>query len=250
MIIAAALALLAQAPAAGPRPEDTEQWTPVPKVVDPGPAVSSPAPADAIVLLGSSGLGEWVSVNDGSPAGWLVKDGVMTVKKGTGNIQTRRSFTNYQLHLEWRIPEGIQGSGQGRGNSGLFLASTGGGDAGYELQIVDSYDNKTYVNGQAGSVYKQFAPLANAMRRPGEWQSYDVVWTAPTFAADGSLATPATLTAFHNGVLIQNHVMLQGETAYIGKPQYKAHGATPIKLQDHGDPSAPISFRNIWIREL
>ncbi|PSJ39493.1 3-keto-disaccharide hydrolase [Allosphingosinicella deserti] len=258
MIIAAALVLLAQAPAASapaadpakPRPEDTEQWKPVPETVRPGPAVEIAPPSDAIVLLGSAGLGEWASVKDGTAAQWLFDKGVMTVKKGTGNIQTKRSFTNYQLHLEWRIPTGITGSGQARGNSGLFVASTGGGDAGYELQILDSYENETYVNGQAGSVYKQLAPLANAMRKPGEWQSYDIVWTAPTFGADGALKSPARLTAFHNGVLIQDNVVLRGETTYVGQPQYKAHGPSPIKLQDHGDPSAPISFRNIWIREL
>jgi hypothetical protein len=253
MIIAATLALLAQAPAAEPakpRPEDTERWTPVPKIVRPGPVFEIAPPSDAVVLLGESGLGEWASVKDGGPAQWLFENGVMTVKKGTGNIQTKRRFTNYQLHLEWRIPAKISGSGQGRGNSGLFLASPGGGDAGYEIQILDSYKNETYVNGQAGSIYKQHPPLANVMRAPGEWQSYDIVWTAPVFEADGSLKSPARLTAFHNGVLIQDNVELQGETTYIGKPQYKAHGPTPIKLQDHGDPSEPISFRNIWIREL
>jgi hypothetical protein len=174
----------------------------------------------------------------------------MTVKKGTGNIRTKRSFGSYQLHLEWRIPLGIKGDGQGRGNSGLFLASTGDGDAGYELQILDSYNNKTYVNGQAASVYKQFAPLANAMRGPGQWQTYDVVWNAPAFKADGTLDRAARLTAFHNGVLVLDNVVLAGETAWQGKPEYKQHGRSPIKLQDHGDPSAPISFRNIWIREL
>jgi hypothetical protein len=175
---------------------------------------------------------------------------VVTVKKGTGNIQTRRKFTDYQLHLEWRIPPNITGSGQARGNSGLFLASTGDGDAGYELQIVDSYANKTYVNGQAASIYKQHPPLANAMRPPGEWQVYDVVWTAPRFNVDGTLKSPASVTAFHNGVLVQNHAILAGETLYIGKPSYRAHGPAPIKLQDHGDPSEAISFRNIWVREL
>ena len=249
-IAAALIALAATAQSAAPRPEDTEVWKPEPAIVRPGPAVRMPPPADAIVLLGNKGLGEWVSTNDGSPARWTANADGMTVKKGTGNIQTRRSFGNYQLHLEWRIPPGISGSGQGRGNSGLFLSSTGQGDAGYELQILDSYNNKTYANGQAGSVYKQFAPLVNAMRPPGEWQSYDVIWTAPTFNADGSMQTPAYLTAFHNGVLIQNHVALGGETTYVGPPRYKAHGRSPIKLQDHGDPSAPISFRNIWLREL
>ena len=243
-------ALAAAALAQQMRPEDTEQWTPEPVVVTPGPAGKPAAPpSDAIVLLGNGGLGEWTSM-DGSPAKWTYRGGIVTVKKGTGNIQTRRSFGSYQLHLEWRIPRVISGEGQGRGNSGLFLASTGGGDAGYELQIVDSYRNKTYANGQAASVYKQFPPLVNAMRPPGEWQTYDVVWTAPTFNADGSVKSKARLTAFHNGVLVQDNVVLGGETVYIGPPKYKAHGRSPIKLQDHGDPSEPISFRNIWIREL
>lgn len=254
MLTAAALALLLQAAVPAdppkPRPEDTEQWEPKPPLVRPGPAAPAPPPSDAIVLFGSGGLEEWVSVKDGSPAQWTVEDGVFTVKKGTGNIETRRKFGDYQLHLEWRIPAHIEGGGQGRGNSGLFLASTGGGDAGYELQILDSYRNETYVNGQAGSIYKQTPPLVNAMRPPGEWQSYDVVWRAPTFHADGTLKTPATLTAFHNGVLIHDNVALGGETTYIGPPRYQAHGPTPIKLQDHGDPSAPMSFRNIWIRAL
>ena len=252
MITAATLALLMQAAAAppAPRPEDTEQWAPEPRLVATGPAGAAPPPADAIVLLGTAGLGEWVSVKDRGPARWRSdRAGVMTVVKGTGNIETRRRFTNYQLHLEWRIPAGIQGSGQGRGNSGLFLASTGGGDAGYELQILDSYANKTYVNGQAASVYKQFPPLANAMRRPGQWQSYDVIWTAPTFAADGTVKTPAYLTAFHNGVLVQNDVVLAGETTYRGKPEYHAHGPSPIKLQAHAG-GGPVSFRNIWVRPL
>jgi len=154
------------------------------------------------------------------------------------------------LHLEWRVPETITGRGQERGNSGVFLASTDRPGGGYELQILDSYHNETYVNGQAGSIYKQYVPLANAMRKPGEWQVYDVVWTAPTFNPDGSLKTPAYVTALHNGVLVQNHVELKGETRYIGQPVYMPHGAAPIKLQAHGDPSPPISFRNIWVREL
>ncbi len=132
----------------------------------------------------------------------------------------------------------------------MFLASTGAGDAGYELQVLDSFGNKTYVNGQAGSVYKQSIPLVNASRKPGEWQTYDIIWTAPTFNADGSLKTPAYVTALHNGVLIQNNFELKGETMYIGKPEYKKHDAAPIMLQSHGDPSEPISFRNIWLREL
>jgi hypothetical protein len=231
------------------RPEDTEVYEPVPPVVTPGATAAAP-PSDAIVLFDGKNLDEWISQRDKSPAQWTVADGVLTVNKQSGNIETKRSFKDYQLHIEWRIPEGITGSGQSRGNSGVFLASTGSGDAGYELQVLDSYENKTYVNGQAGSIYKQFIPLANAMRKPGEWQTYDVIWTAPRFNADGSVKTPAYVTALHNGVLIQNHVELKGETLYIGQPSYKAYDTAPIKLQAHGDPSPVISFRNIWVREL
>jgi hypothetical protein len=244
---AVALPAVAQQPAG--RPEDTEVWTPVPKVVTPGRSNDAP-PSDAIVLFDGTNLDQWISTNDKSPAKWTVANGVMTVNKPTGNIETKRNFTDYQLHLEWREPAAITGTGQARGNSGIFLASTGPGDNGYEIQILDSYNNSTYVNGMAGSIYKQFVPLANAMRKPGEWQTFDVIWTAPRFNADGSLKSPAYITATQNGVLLQNHVALKGETRYIGAPEYKAHGAAPIKLQAHGDPSPPISFRNIWVREL
>ena len=236
---------------AKPRPADTEQWEPVPPTIAAG-ATAAAAPVDAIVLFDGKHLDAWVNSRDKAPAGWTVADGMFTVNKAnkSGNIETKRRFTNYQLHLEYRIPVNITGTDQARGNSGLFLASTGAGDAGYELQILDSYNNKTYVNGQAGAVYKQYPPLVNACRPPGDWQSYDVVWTAPTFNADGTVRTPAYLTAFHNGALIQDHVALRGQTLYIGQPVYKAHGPAPIMLQSHGDPSPPISFRNIWIREL
>ncbi len=233
------------------RPEDTEVWEPVPPVVaSPGAGIASVPPSDAIILFDGGGLDEWVNLRDGGPAGWDVADGAVTVDKSIGNIETRRRFGSYQLHLEFRVPEGTTGSGQSRGNSGLFLASTGPGDAGYELQILDSHENATYVNGMAGSVYKQSIPLANPSRPPGEWQSYDVIWTAPRFAADGSLLAPARITAFFNGVLVQNDFELGGETVYIGEPRYRAHGESPIKLQAHGDPSPPISFRNIWVRRL
>ena len=231
------------------KPEDTEVWSPEPKVVRPG-ATEWQAPSDAIILFDGKNLDQWVSAQDKSPVQWIVANGVVTVNKKAGNIETKRSFKNYQLHLEWKVPENITGSSQLRGNSGLFLASTGPGDAGYELQILDSYNNKTYVNGMAGSVYKQSIPLANPTRKPGEWQVYDVVWTAPTFNDDGSLKTPAYVTAFFNGVLVQNHFQLKGETRYIGQPFYKKFDSAPIKLQAHGDPSQPISFRNIWVREL
>jgi hypothetical protein len=231
------------------KPEDTEIWQPVPKVVSAGNTCSA-APSDAIILFNGMDLNQWVSSRDTSrPAQWIVNDGVFTVKKGSGNIQTRQVFTDYQLHLEWRIPKNITGKGQARGNSGLFLAGWGKGDDGYELQILDSYNNSTYSNGQAGSIYKQHIPLANPLRPPGEWNVYDVAWIAPRFNSDGTLKSPARVTAFLNGVLVQNGVELKGPTQYIGKPSYKyTHGPLPIKLQDHGDPSEPISFRNIWIR--
>jgi len=238
-----------QPPAPKAKPEDTEVWEPVPPVVTPGATNDAP-PSDAIVLFNGQNLDEWVSVKDKTPPTWVVNDGVLTVDKKAGNIETKRSFKNYQMHLEWRVPPGVTGEGQARGNSGLFLASTGTGDSGYELQILDSYNNKTYVNGQAASVYKQSPPLVNAMRKPGEWNTYDVIWTAPTFNADGSVKAPAHVTVFHNGVLVQNNFELTGETLYIGKPFYKAYDRAPIKLQAHGDPSPPISFRNIWVREL
>jgi hypothetical protein len=267
-LIAVAAPLIAQAPAASaggqsqgaaaasqatppvaPKPEETEVWEPVPKVVTPGANCMAP-PSDAIILFDGKNLDEWVANRDGSPAKWIVADGVLTVNKAEGNIQTKRSFKSYQLHIEWRIPENITGSGQARGNSGVFLASTGPGDAGYELQVLDSYNNSTYVNGQAGSIYKQGIPVANPARKPGEWQAYDVVWTAPTFNADGSLKTSAYVTVFFNGVLVQNHFELKGETLYKGKPFYKSYTGAPIKLQAHGDKSEPLSFRNIWVREL
>jgi hypothetical protein len=240
--------LFSQSPVT-PKPEETEVWEPVPKIVTPG-ATSTAPPSDAIVLFDGKNLDEWVTNRDKSPVKWNVADGVMTVNKTGGNIETKRTFKNYQLHVEWKIPENITGSGQARGNSGVFLASTGLGDAGYELQVLDSYENKTYVNGQAGSIYKQAIPLANPNRKPGEWQSYDIAWTAPVFNADGSLKTPAYVTVFFNGVLVQNHFELKGETLYIGKPFYKKYDTAPIKLQAHGDKSEPISFRNIWVREL
>ncbi|MRS65066.1 DUF1080 domain-containing protein [Larkinella terrae] len=239
------------ATASAPRmkPEETEVWNPVPKVITPGKTPLD-APSDAIVLFDGKNLDQWVSVKDKSPANWTVEKGVLTVNKAAGNIETKQSFKNYQLHIEWKIPEKISLTGQSRGNSGIFLASTGPGDAGYELQVLDSYENKTYSNGQAGSIYKQAIPLANASKKPGEWQVYDVIWTAPTFTADGAVQTPAHVTVIHNGAVVQNNYELKGETVYIGQPKYKKYESAPIKLQAHGDKSEPISFRNIWVREL
>ncbi|MDB4912824.1 MAG: putative multi-domain protein [Gemmatimonadetes bacterium] len=248
-ILAVAGAILITAPLAAQKPADTEIWEPVPRVVTAG-ATDRDAPSDAVKLFDGRNLDEWVSTRDKSAARWTVTDGLMTVDKSAGNIETKRRFRSYQLHIEWRIPSDITGTDQGRGNSGIFLASTGDGDAGYELQILDSYQNKTYVNGQAGSIYKQSIPLVNPSRKPGEWQSYDVIWTAPMFNVDGSVKSPAYVTAFHNGVLVQSHFALTGETRYIGKPEYTKYESAPIKLQAHGDKSAPISFRNIWVRDL
>jgi hypothetical protein len=233
------------------KPEDTEVWEPIPKTVT-ATALTTAPPSDALVLFDGRDLSQWVMTEDrNTPAKWKVAGGLMTVDKSTGNIETKRSFTNYQLHLEWRVPANITGTGQARGNSGIFLASLGKGDLGYELQILDSYNNKTYVNGMAGSIYKQFIPLANPTRKPGEWQSYDVLWTAPTFKADGAVQTPARVTVIFNGVVVQNNTELLGPTQYIGKASYQqSHGAAPIKLQSHGDKSEPLSFRNIWIRDL
>lgn len=221
------------------RPEDTEVWEPEPPAVMPGEAGSPPS--DAIVLFDGRGLDRWVSV-DGGPARWTVADGVLTVSGGTGDIQTREGFGDIQLHIEWRTPARVTGEGQGRGNSGVFLMGL------YELQVLDSWRNRTYANGQAGSVYKQHIPLVNASRPPGEWQTYDVVFEAPRFDTDGGLRRPAFMTVFHNGVLIHHRVELAGPTLYRGTPAYEPHAdRLPLRLQDHGNP---VSYRNIWLREL
>lgn len=228
----------------------TEIYTPVPPIVTPG-ATPQDAPSDAIILFNGTNLDAWHADGDSTkPAMWQVSNGILTVNKTVGGIVTKQRFMDYQLHLEWRIPEGITGSGQARGNSGVFLANTGLGDVGYEVQILDCYNNTTYVNGQTGSVYKQTIPLANACKKPGEWQTYDIIWKAPRFNADGSLKTPAYVTVIHNGVVLQNNTEVKGETLWIGQPSYKAHGPSPIKLQAHGDPSPAISFKNIWLREM
>jgi hypothetical protein len=233
------------------KPEDTEVYTPVPPEVIPAKKPGA-APSDAIVLFDGSNLDQWVMADDREkPAEWIVGKGIFTVNKKSGNIETKKSFTNYQLHIEWRVPSNISGTGQGRGNSGIFLASLGKGDAGYELQVLDSYKNKTYTNGQAGSIYKQFVPLANPTLQPGEWNTYDVIWNAPVFGTDGAVTKPAKVTVLFNGVVVQNDVELKGPTQYIGQAAYRqAHGASPIKLQAHGDKSEPLSFRNVWVREL
>ena len=206
-----------------------------PRVIEPGPP-----PSDAIVLFNGKDLSQWKGEGNG-PAKWEVQDGVATVN-GTGSISTKQEFGDCQLHVEWATPEKVEGEGQGRGNSGIILQGR------YEVQVLDSYINKTYYHGQAGSVYKQYAPLVNACRKPGEWQTYDIIFHAPRFDADGKLEKPATVTVLQNGVLVQDHVEIKGSTGPAGAPKYRAH---PLKqslvLQDHHNP---VRFRNIWIREL
>lgn len=214
----------------------TEVWEPVPAVVK---ADKGTIPSDAIALLDPS-MTAWESVKGGA-APWTMEDGVLTVKPGTGDIKTKQGFCDLQLHLEWRVPQPEKGmQGQQRNNSGIFLQQR------YEVQVLDSYQNATYPNGQAASVYKQTIPLVNAMRAPGEWQEYDIIYTAPTFEGE-TLASPGYVTVLHNGVLVQNHTEIQGTTEWIGAPKYQAHGCAPLQLQDHGNL---VSFRNIWVREL
>jgi hypothetical protein len=224
------------------KPEMTEIWDPEVPVVTPGETPMD-APSDAIILFDGKNLNaEWTNA-DGKEPGWKVADGCVTVVRGAGIIQTKRSFNDFQLHIEWRTPAEVVGESQGRGNSGIFLQSL------YEVQVLDNYKNRTYRNGQAGSLYKQHAPLVNACKGPGVWQVYDIIYTAPRFNANGTYFTPPYVTVIQNGVLVQNHVALRGPTEYIGIPEYfvKPHGAMPIQLQDHGNP---VSYRNIWIREL
>ena len=233
MIGTLALMLMAQAP---------QQWPqhsmdrPRPKVVNPGPP-----PSDAVVLFDGRDLSQWRSqVN--SPAKWTVRDGYMEVKAGTGMIQSARGFGDVQLHIEWATPAEVKGESQERGNSGVFLMGI------YELQVLDSYQNDTYPDGQAGAIYGENPPLVNPVKGPGQWQSYDIVVRRPHFKADGTLESPARMTVFLNGVLIQDNFELVGPTANQARPPYKAHpDRLPLKLQDHGNP---VRYRNIWIREL
>ena len=230
----------------GGDPKLSEVWQPEPRVISPG-KTSLDAPSDATILFNGKDFSQWQNVNGGD-AKWKLltesvgKDGYMMVNKGTGNIQTKKGFGDCQLHIEWKTPDTVRGDGQGRGNSGIFLMGR------YELQVLDSYHNRTYSNGQAGSIYKQYMPLVNVCRGPGEWQTYDIIFIAPRFNNDSTLRSAARITVLQNGVLVQNNVSLWGGTEYIGIPVYKMHGdKEPLVLQDHGNPTC---FRNIWIREL
>ena len=233
----AAVSLAQEAPRGDPAA--TEVWEPEPIAVAPG--TDGAPPADAIVLFDGSDLDQWQH-RDGSDVQWSLEDGAVTVVRGTGDIITRESFGDIQLHVEWRTPSIIEGEGQGRGNSGIIIQQR------YEVQVLDSWENRTYSNGQAASIYKQHIPQVNASRPPGEWQSYDIFFTAPRFAEDGSVTTPAYVTVVHNGVLVQNHVEIEGPVRFIGETSYEAHPLRqPLQIQDH---SNPVSFRNIWVREL
>jgi hypothetical protein len=224
------------------KPEMTEFWDPEVVVVTPG-QLPMDAPSDATVLFDGtpeSFAANWTNSKDEVPA-WNVADGCVTVVKGTGTMKTKLEMEDFQLHIEWRTPSEVKGESQGRGNSGIFMQGK------YELQVLDNYQNRTYRNGQAGSFYKQYAPLVNVCKKPGEWQTYDVIWTAPRFKEDGTVFAPARATVLQNGVLVLNNVSLFGPTEYIGIPKYKAHGPAPLVLQDHGNP---VSYRNIWVRKL
>jgi hypothetical protein len=213
---------------------------PQPRIVTPG-ATPGAAPSDATVLLGAgTDASAWQMSADKSPVSWPMKDGVLQSAKGM--IETKAEFSDFQLHVEFATPKEVKGTGQGRGNSGVFLLGA------FEVQVLDSYQNQTYPDGQAAAMYGQYPPLVNASRPPGEWQSYDIVFTAPRFNASGAVEKPAVVTVFHNGVVVHNATAYQGPTEHkVIKPYVAANAKGPIRLQDHGNP---VHFRNIWIRPL
>ncbi len=218
---------------------------PLPAVIEPAtPSTQSDAgtaPSDAVVLFGGSNLDAWEST-DGGSAPWQVVDGAFEVVPGTGGIRTKDGFGDVQLHVEWSAPDPPEGEDQDRGNSGIFLMDR------YEVQVLDSYENTTYADGQAAAIYGQYPPLVNAMRPPGEWNTYDIIFKRPRFDDAGALSSPATITVVHNGVLVQDHEELTGPTGHYSRPDYEAHAdRQPISLQDHDHP---VRFRNIWLREL
>ena len=231
------------------KPEETEVWEPEPKVVQPGVFLSPPS--DAIILFDGTDFSKWRSERTKGDVEWTLNpDKSMTVKPGKGGIETIDEHGSVQLHIEWKSPTVIKGEGQGRGNSGIFFQRR------YEIQVLDSYQNRTYSNGQAGSIYKQYIPLVNAMRPTGEWQVYDIVFNVPEFNDNGDEIKPGSFIVFHNGILIQNSVEIQGTTEYIGRPK-KGRNVMPgflggnkhrsLMLQDHSDL---VSYRNIWMRKL
>jgi len=220
-------------------PKKTEVWDPEPKAIS---FNDTNVPSDAIALFNGNDLEHWISTKDSTTASWTINsDKTMTVKPGAGDIQTKENFGSVQLHLEWKTPDVIEGEGQGRGNSGVFFQNK------YEVQILDSYQNRTYANGQATSIYKQHIPLVNATKPTDQWQTYDIIFHAPEFSTDSKKTKSGSFTVIHNGVLVQDHVEILGSTEYIGPPKNEPHGKGPIKLQDH---SNPVHYRNIWVRNL
>lgn len=242
-VLVSVSATSAQDPHAWP-PHDTDR--PRPPVVDPGPATApAPVPSDAVVLFDGRDLSHWRDA-DGGPAKWRVVEGDdggwFEVVPGTGSVVSSDSFGDIQLHVEWASPPESDGDGQDWGNSGVYLMDL------YEVQVLNTHGNQTYADGHAAAVYGQYPPLVNASRPPGEWQSYDILFRAPRFDADGELLRPARVTVFHNGVLVQDDVELTGPTAYQERPPYEAHPERlPISLQDH---ASPVRYRNIWVRPL
>ncbi|MEY2428990.1 MAG: hypothetical protein QOJ40_1875 [Verrucomicrobiota bacterium] len=229
-----------------PNWRDHDRDRPLPAVVMPATSstqeMPGKPPSDAIVLFDGNGLSRWVSM-DGSPTKWIERDGYMECVKGSGYVRTLQNFGDCQLHVEWATPSPGKGEGQGRGNSGVFF-----GLDRYEVQVLDSFESKTYADGSAGAIYGQYPPLVNVTRPPGQWQFYDIVYTAPRFDGEGKVLSPVRLTIFQNGVLIQNNVKLTGPTSWLERAPYRAHPEKqPLSLQDHGNP---VRFRNIWVREL
>lgn len=222
-------------------PADTEFYEPEVPVVESGDDIFIDPPADAIILFDGSNMDQWQSVGGGEAEWEIEEDGAVTVVPGTGNIETKESFGDVQLYIEWRSPMNMEHKGQDRGNSGIFLQGR------YELQVLDAYQNPTYINGMAGSIYKQTSPLVNPTKKPGEWESYNISYKAPRFNDDGSLKDSARITVIWNGVVVQNNTEIYGNTEYIGYPGYEAHGEAPLQLQDH---NSKVSYRNIWIRRL
>jgi hypothetical protein len=225
---------------------DHDRARPFPAVVAPASSSTQEKPgqppSDAIILFDSKDLAQWVAM-DGTPTKWIVRDGYMECVKGSGYVRTLQNFGDCQLHIEWATPSPGKGEGQGRGNSGVFF-----GLDRYEVQVLDSFESKTYADGSAGAIYGQYPPLVNVTRPPGQWQFYDIIYSAPRFSSEGKVLAPVRLTVFHNGVLIQNNVKLTGPTSWLERAPYRAHPEKqPLSLQDHGNP---VRFRNIWVRQL
>ena len=231
-----------------PNPKDTEVWEPEPKIVTPG--TENSAPSDAIILFDGKDLSKWKNARGGGDASWIVNnDNSMTVTRN-GGIETIEEFGSVQLHVEWKTPLKMEGKGQGRGNSGIMFQRR------YEVQVLDSYNNRTYSNGQAASIYKQYAPLVNASKPPGDWQTYDIIFMEPEFNESGIMTKRGRLTVFHNGILVQNNIEILGTTEFIGMPKIGKNEISgymgkdtkkAIYIQDHGNP---VSYRNIWLRKL